>query len=114
MKQFIYIWLGIILLSVVSCYDDEGNYDYHDINEITFGDIITTYNVLLNIDTLKMMLLLKCRQEIKQTQVVFGIKWIISPINTSNQKDTISTERVLNYFISLAPNTYDLYLKNLG
>ena len=34
MKQFIYIWLGIILLSVVSCYDDKGNYDYHDINEI--------------------------------------------------------------------------------
>ena len=42
-----------MLLSIVSCYDDEGNYDYHDINEVTFGEINTMYNVLLNIDTLK-------------------------------------------------------------
>lgn len=51
--NFIYILLGIMLLSIVSCYDDEGNYDYHDINEVTFGEINTMYNVLLNIDTLK-------------------------------------------------------------
>ena len=38
MKQILYILLGIMLLSIVSCYDDEGNYDYHDINEVTFGD----------------------------------------------------------------------------
>ena len=53
MKQILYILLGIMLLSIVSCYDDEGNYDYHDINEVTFGEINTMYNVLLNIDTLK-------------------------------------------------------------
>lgn len=111
MKQFIYIWLGIILLSVVSCYDDEGNYDYHDINEITFGDVNTTYNVLLNIDTLKIDALVEMSTGDKTDASRFQCAWIISPINTSNQKDTISTERVLNYFISLAPNTYDLYLK---
>lgn len=55
MKQILYILLGIMLLSIVSCYDDEGNYDYHDINEVTFGEINTMYNVLLNIDTLKLM-----------------------------------------------------------
>ena len=111
MKQFIYIWLGIILLSVVSCYDDKGNYDYHDINEITFGDVNTTYNVLLNIDTLKIDALVEMSTGDKTDASRFQYAWIISPINTSNQKDTISTERVLNYFISLAPNTYDLYLK---
>ena len=111
MKQFIYIWLGIILLSVVSCYDVKGNYDYHDINEITFGDVNTTYNVLLNIDTLKIDALVEMSTGDKTDASRFQYAWIISPINTSNQKDTISTERVLNYFISLAPNTYDLYLK---
>ena len=43
MKQILYILLGIMLLSIVSCYDDEGNYDYHDINEVTFGEINTMY-----------------------------------------------------------------------
>ena len=36
MRQILYICLGIILLSIVSCYDDKGNYDYHDINEVIF------------------------------------------------------------------------------
>ena len=111
MKQFIYIWLGITLLCVVSCYDDKGNYDYHDINEVTFGDVKTTYNVLLNIDTLKIDALVEMSSGDKTDASRFHYAWIISPINTSNQKDTISTERVLNYFISLVPNTYDLYLK---
>ena len=56
MRQILYICLGIILLSIVSCYDDKGNYDYHDINEVIFGDIETAHNVLLNIDTLKINL----------------------------------------------------------
>lgn len=111
MKQFIYIWLGIILLGVVSCYDDKGNYDYHDINEVTFRDVNTTYNVLLNIDTLKIDALVQMTSGDETDASRFHYAWVISPQNSSNQKDTISKERVLKYFISLAPNTYDLYLK---
>ena len=47
MKQILYILLGIMLLSIVSCYDDEGNYDYHDINEVTFGEITICSTIVI-------------------------------------------------------------------
>lgn len=111
MKQFIYIWLGVILLSVFSCYDDEGNYDYHDINEITFGDIKTTYNVLLNIDTLKIDALVQMTSGNEADSSRFQYAWVVSPQNNTKRKDTISSERVLNYFVALIPGTYELYFK---
>lgn len=75
MKQILYILLGIMLLSIVSCYDDEGNYDYHDINEVTFGEINTMYNVLLNIDTLKIDVgdFVEMSQETLPIQIVLNI-----------------------------------------
>lgn len=109
MKQIIYI--GIILLSIVSCYDDKGNYNYHDINEIKFGDIDSTYNVLLNIDTLNIDAQVKMSDGDYSDTKRFEYLWVIFPQNNSRAKDTLSTERVLNYFVRLEPNTYDLYLK---
>lgn len=48
--------LNIILMSVLlalsSCYKDEGNYDFTDLNEITVGDDVTSYAVD-RYDTLK-------------------------------------------------------------
>ena len=113
MKQILYILLGIMLLSIVSCYDDEGNYDYHDINEVTFGEINTMYNVLLNIDTLKIDVgdFVEMSQGDLTDTDRFEYLWVIFSPSDSHVKDTISTDRVLSYPVTLAPGTYNLYLK---
>ena len=99
MKQILYILLGIMLLSIVSCYDDEGNYDYHDINEVTFGEINTMYNVLLNIDTLKIDVgdFVEMSQGDLTDTDRFEYLWVIFSPSDSHVKDTISTDRVLSY-----------------
>lgn len=114
MKQILYILLGIMLLSIVSCYDDEGNYDYHDINEVTFGEINTMYNVLLNIDTLKIDVgdFVEMSQGDLTDTDRFEYLWVIFSPSDSHVKDTISTDRVLSYPVTLAPGTYNLYLKS--
>lgn len=111
MKRIICICWGIILLGVVSCYDDKGNYNYHDINEVSFGEVDSVRNVLLNIDTLKIDALIHMNNGDETDLGRFQYVWVVAPQNNSNLKDTISTERVLNYFVTLSPNTYDLYLK---
>ena len=111
MKRIICICWGIILLGVVSCYDDKGNYNYHDINEVSFGEVDSVRNVLLNIDTLKIDALIHMSNGDETDLGRFQYVWVVAPQNNSNLKDTISTERVLNYFVTLSPNTYDLYLK---
>ena len=101
MKQILYILLGIMLLSIVSCYDDEGNYDYHEINEVTYGDT-------LKIDVGDFV-------EMSQGDLTdtdrFEYLWVIFSPSDSHVKDTISTDRVLSYPVTLAPGTYNLYLK---
>ena len=92
MKQILYICLGLMLLSIVSCYDDEGNYDYHDINEVTFGEINTMYNVLLNIDTLKIDVgdFVEMSQGDLTDTDRFEYLWVIFSPSNSQVKDTIS------------------------
>ncbi|MFR3330603.1 MAG: PKD-like family lipoprotein [Odoribacter splanchnicus] len=113
MRQILYICMGIILLSIVSCYDDKGNYDYHDINEVTFGDIETVHKVLLNIDTLKINsgdFVEMSHGDLTDTER-FEYLWVVFSPSNSNVKDTISTDRILHYPVTLAPGSYNLYLK---
>lgn len=58
MKQFIYIWI-VVLFS--ACYDDKGNYDYRDINEV---DVVlpAEYSISLEKDTV-----LVIKPELSQT-----------------------------------------------
>ena len=52
MKHIIYLLLSIVLFT--SCFDDKGNYDYIDINEVTIsGFEASTYTVISYIDTLR-------------------------------------------------------------
>ena len=109
MKQIIYTCLFIITLGLMSCYDDQGNYDYHDINEITFGIIDSVFNVLMDTDTLKIEPIINMTDADITDTVRFKYAWVI--VADVNNKDTISTQRVLNYLVKLLPGTYDLWLK---
>ncbi len=54
MKRYlIYILLG--WWAFTSCFDDKGNYDYWEINEVTIsGGMDTTYQVIAYADTLRL------------------------------------------------------------
>lgn len=109
MKQIIYACLFMMALGLVSCYDDEGNYDYHDINEITFGTIDSVFNVLMDTDTLKIEPVINMTDGDFADTVRYKYAWVI--FTDANDKDTISTQRVLNYPVKILPGTYNLWLK---
>ena len=45
-------FIGAALLQT-GCYDDKGDYDYHDVNETTIEGINGSYNVTMGVTTLK-------------------------------------------------------------
>lgn len=97
-----------LLLSIlISCNKDLGNYDYHDINEISISGIAESYSALAGVDTLVI------HPQIDMTQVAveenrFDYFWVVK--KGRNVVDTAGTSPNLNYAVSLAPDTYSLHL----
>lgn len=108
MKQFKIL---VFLLSVgcfSACYKDKGNYDYQDINEITIENITPQYSGMTGVDVLHI------EPSINMTQVIddpsrFNYYWIVMKSTTAI--DTIGTESILNYPISLPPDNYVLHFR---
>lgn len=44
MKTLKYLWLAIIIPMWVACYEDKGNYDYQEINEVSIAGVDSVYN----------------------------------------------------------------------
>ena len=46
-----------LLILAYACYDDKGNYDYHDFNEVTIGNrgFDTAYLLTSYVDTLRIL-----------------------------------------------------------
>ncbi len=39
MKRYVWLWTLVVTMFWFSCYDDKGNYDYHDINSVEIVDV---------------------------------------------------------------------------
>lgn len=39
MKRYVWLWTLVVTMFLFSCYDDKGNYDYHDINSVEILDV---------------------------------------------------------------------------
>lgn len=109
MKRIIYLFWGVVLWGMTSCYDDKGSYDYHAINELEFENVKDLYEVLVNVDTLKIDPVIKMTDADYKDAERFQYVWVFT--SGLNVKDTISRERVLNYPVTLEPKEYILYLK---
>lgn len=55
MKNVIGLSILLTLSLCLGCYDDKGNYDYHDFNEVTIGNrgFDTAYLLTSYVDTLR-------------------------------------------------------------
>lgn len=98
----------LYLLLVASCSKDLGNYDYHDINELAISGIASSYSVMTGIDTLHIEPQIAATEP-DLSDARYHYFWIL---RGSNQfVDTVSTARMLDYPIDLAPETFTLHFR---
>lgn len=114
MKKILYIMLLLVLGNWVfcSCYDDEGNYDYHDINEVLIGDkgfVDTTYNVTAFVDTIVIKPELSFKIE-DNKNIVY--EWRLISGNVGNRKEyDLGNNLELFFPVELSAGNYTLYFK---
>lgn len=105
-----------LVLLLASCYDDKGNYDYHEIGEITIAAVEDEYEVISYRDILK----IEPRVTSTDPNDVFEYYWTLDkkPLRDEDEKkiklDTISMEKNLNYAVELQQGFYNLtlYVRN--
>lgn len=115
MKKYSLILISLLFLTgIYSCFDDEGNYDYHPVNELSitrFGDSV--YQVQYMADTLRIEPLILGTLDSVMPEENYEFKWIVK--NNSNLQaswgTTLARTRKLEYPVDLKPGVYSLYLK---
>lgn len=106
------ILLGVMISGIslmqTACYDDEGNYDYRDINQIDIGFEKTAYEVTrYNELTVTPAVSFSRDQEQKSYEYL----WILeTPGTTIKQNDTLSYDPVLKKTITVKSGVYNLCL----
>ena len=109
MKHIIYLLLSIVLFT--SCFDDKGNYDYIDINEVTIsGFEKSTYTVISYIDTLRINPDVKGTLSSKDEDFEYSWKIIPENLDFANVEEgedfIVSQEKNLNLPIYLNAGKY--------
>lgn len=110
MKKYKYLLIVWPLLSLFSCSKDLGDYDYHEINELTIAGVSPTYNLLRSIDTLRINPVLTATMD-ESDPSRYQYEWIIR--NDDKFIDTIGTEKNLVYPVNLDPIVHTLYYRVL-
>lgn len=99
-------FLCIILLS--ACSKDLGNYDYHEINEVSIKGVSSTYLVRTGIDTLRISPTIEGSIDMSDFSR-YDFNWILK--KGTRDFDTISREKNLSYPIKLNAVLYDLFYR---
>ncbi len=105
--------LGFFIAAFYACDKDLGNYDYHDINEISFEsfDTVNGYNVFTG-DSLKIYPDLVMTKDQNASENDYLYEWSIHITESYNIYDSIiSTEKNLKAKILLDPGNYFLQYK---
>lgn len=113
MKLNIYLKLGWILfgMTVCSCYDDQGNYNYREITEIGIDSLndVKGFNKIYLKDTIRIEP--EINVSIATDEATLEYKWIANYVTDEMQKQyAIGNERNLNYFVELPKGNYRLSL----
>lgn len=111
MIQNIKMFLIIVLtLAVTSCYDDEGSYDYVDVNEITIEGLEETYSKVFKKDVLEIEPKLTFTMDDGDPNR-YAYEWEAMLYNDPDHPIVIGNEKNLSYFMELVAGEYALYLK---
>ncbi|MFR3329757.1 MAG: PKD-like family lipoprotein [Odoribacter splanchnicus] len=111
MKKIFYI--SVLLLSLISCFDDEGNYDYNQINEWIingFGNRDTTLNMLYMLDTLRINAELECTLDKTVLDEDYTWRWELEN-KQGLKKEVIARTRQLVLPMDMTPGNYELHLR---
>ena len=99
MKKTLILFLSVMCLS--SCVEDEGNYNYTELNKLTIEGLEESYNVLHNIDTIKIQPII--------TSTILGenldnyeYQWHIHEGIGEHKHTVISKEKDLVYPVDIA------------
>lgn len=110
--------LGLLLcmglLSLVGCYGDKGNYDYHDINEIIIGARGfegTDYRLRSGIDVLQITPDIRATLDPDMTGD-YSYEWVVvGQVRNPGVRTTIARTRNLDYAVDLPSDDYELVLR---
>ena len=104
-KSFI---LLLASLGFVSCVEDEGNYNYTKLNQITIEGVEASYNVLDKVDTIKIYPTIK-GSILGDNLDNYEYQWHIHEGITDHKHTIISNEKDLEYKVDLGVGSYTLY-----
>lgn len=108
----------IAAIVMVGCYDDEGNYDYHELDEVrvdTVGTGIRSQYAIMRYDTLHLEphVYFNGSQVVDESaplDYVWTIYSLASGAGSSTRIDTLSTSRILNEPVPCTGGNYQLRL----
>lgn len=102
------LFLGSLLLS--SCYDDMGNYDYHEFNEVTINKkgFDTIYQVTSFVDTIRINPILDYKLSENKN---LKFEWVAVSNALGYTEYRLGKEQNLVYPVSLPTGSYGLYFK---
>ena len=105
-------------MAVASCCDDEGNYNYHDINELTINglDENVRFNKVAFVD--RLVIDPKIESSMGQNnESDYEYEWKFLPFGTDFEqipdldKTVVSRERKLDILVTLDPGLYSCFFK---
>lgn len=111
MKKNIYIYTICALMGVLccySCYDDKGNYTYHDINEITISGIEEEYSMVVGEGlTIKPIL----ESTISGDEENYSYEWVVVYVQGAYDIVYSTQKEWDNFALPLPAGTYKIYYR---
>lgn len=101
-----YIITSLLLVLGIACSDDQGNYDYRELNTITLDGLVKDYYVdqydTLKINDLNMNFAL-------DSNVDLAFEWVVKTKNKDTRR-VVSTDHFCNGYITETPGGYDAWV----
>ena len=105
-----YIISALFAIGIFACYDDEGNYDYQEINEISVDSLKEEYAAYMLADTLRISPIVRFTQD-STTEERFEYSWYLSSKKITEEKIIkISDKKNLEYHVTAPEGSYYLSL----
>jgi hypothetical protein len=108
MKKIFFTILSTVLLAT-ACTEDKGNYDYHEITDVTISGIEQNYQVMMNVGVLEINPTITLSDGGNPDDGRYQYLWISAKL--LGRVDTIGHERILRWQATLPISEYDLQLR---
>lgn len=113
MKNILFLLTIFMTVVVLGCFDDKGNYDYHEINELQITGLPTEMQMKYrNADTLRVTPVIEATADDGSMPDRYSFKWeAVSQLKVGETQTTsyvIGEERELNYFVEIPDGEYDV------